>query len=76
VPISVLPAPRKAAGAAEILHGVLDCLARRPDGKMVVIDFKTGSRRRSDRRQLQAYVDAVRAMKPGAHVDGLLVYAP
>ena len=42
---------------------------------MVVIDFKTGAPRRSDRWQLQAYVDAIRAMEPGALVDGLLVYA-
>jgi hypothetical protein len=40
-----------------------------------VVDFKTGSRRVSDRRQLQAYVDAVRALYPGSPVEGCLVYA-
>jgi RecB family endonuclease NucS len=53
---------------------VIDCLACRPDGRFVVVDFKTGTRRESDRRQLRAYVDAVRAMYPGASVEGCLVY--
>jgi len=40
------------------------------------VDFKTGSRRDADRRQLRAYVDAVRALYPGSLVEGCLVYAP
>jgi ATP-dependent exoDNAse (exonuclease V) beta subunit len=54
---------------------VIDCLACRPDGGVVVVDFKTGARRPGDRRQLGAYVNAVRSLFPGARVDGLLVYA-
>jgi len=75
VPVSFVgPAP--GAGAAQtVLRGVIDCLAVRPDGSVVVVDFKTGARRRSDRRQLNAYVDAARLLFPGAPVEGLLVYA-
>jgi ATP-dependent exoDNAse (exonuclease V) beta subunit len=57
-----------------VLRGVIDCLAFRPQGEVVVVDFKTGTRREADRRQLRAYVDAVRAMYPGASVEGCLVY--
>ena len=52
----------------------MDCLACRPDGRVVVVDFKTGARRAADRQQLGAYVEAVRSLYPGAPVDGLLVY--
>ena len=75
VPISVLPATGVPGGNARILRGVIDCLACRPDGGVVVVDFKTGARRPGDRRQLGAYVNAVRSLFPGARVDGLLVYA-
>jgi ATP-dependent exoDNAse (exonuclease V) beta subunit len=76
VPISVLSAPAKSGTGPAVLHGVIDCLALRPDGRVIVVDFKTGSRRDSDRRQLRAYVDAVRALYPGSLVEGCLVYAP
>jgi ATP-dependent exoDNAse (exonuclease V) beta subunit len=75
VPISVRPATGEAGGRARILRGVIDCLACRPDGGVVVVDFKTGARRPGDRRQLAAYVGAVRALYPGTPVEGLLVYA-
>jgi ATP-dependent exoDNAse (exonuclease V) beta subunit len=76
VPISAVPAPRKGARGATVLRGIIDCLAFRPDGRIVVVDFKTGARRDADRRQLRSYVDAVRAMHPGSRVDGCLIYAP
>jgi RecB family endonuclease NucS len=41
----------------------------------VVVDFKTGAPRAEDRRQLRAYVDAVRSMYPSSRVRGCLVYA-
>ena len=75
VPLSVLPAPGKEGGSPRILRGVVDCLACRPDGRVVVLDFKTGARREADRRQLRAYVDAVRSLYPGSRVEGQLVYA-
>jgi ATP-dependent helicase/nuclease subunit A len=76
VPISAAPAPRKGTRGVTVLRGVIDCLAFRPDGRIVVVDFKTGARREADRRQLRSYVDAVRAMHPGSRVDGCLIYAP
>ena len=74
VPLSVLAAPGKDGGNAVVLRGVIDCLAYRPDGRIVVVDFKTGTRRDADRRQLRAYVGAVRAMHPGSRVEGCLIY--
>jgi ATP-dependent helicase/nuclease subunit A len=74
VPLSVVPAAGKEGGSPRVLRGVIDCLACRPDGRIVVVDFKTGARREADRRQLRAYLDAVRAMYPGSGVEGCLVY--
>ena len=62
-------------GRPAVLRGVIDCLVRRPDGRVIVLDFKTGTKRRTDRRQLDAYVQAARRLFPGAPVEGLLVYA-
>jgi len=75
VPISVLPAQGAESGNPGILRGVVDCLACRPDGRVVVVDFKTGARKAADKKQLGAYVEAVRSLYPGAPVAGLLVYA-
>jgi ATP-dependent helicase/nuclease subunit A len=74
VPVSVLSAPGKEGGSPRILRGVVDCLACRSDGRVVVVDFKTGARREADRRQLRAYVSAVRLLYPGSPVEGCLVY--
>ena len=74
VPVSVLPAPDKSGGTPRILRGVVDCLACRPNGRVVVVDFKTGAPRKADRRQLRAYVGAVRLLYPGSPVEGRLVY--
>ena len=74
VPLSVLAEPGKEGGSSRVLRGVIDCLACRPDGRVVVVDFKTGTRRAADRRQLRAYIDAVRSMYPGSGVEGCLVY--
>jgi ATP-dependent exoDNAse (exonuclease V) beta subunit len=75
VPVSALAAPDEAGGGAVVLRGAIDCLACKPDGRVIVLEFKTGARRASHDRQLRAYVKAVRAMLPGARVDGRLVYA-
>ena len=76
VPISVVPATGTEGESPRIMRGVVDCLACRPDGRVVVVDFKTGARRAADRRQLGAYVEAVRSLYPGAPIEGLLVYGP
>jgi RecB family exonuclease len=55
---------------------VIDCLVLRPDGEVVVLDFKTGAPRGADRQQLDAYVQAARLLFPGTPVEGRLVYPP
>jgi RecB family endonuclease NucS len=42
---------------------------------VVIVELKTGRPRPDDRQQLDTYVRAVRALRPGAHATGLLVYA-
>jgi ATP-dependent helicase/nuclease subunit A len=57
-----------------IVRGVIDCLARLPDGSVRVIDFKTGPSRPADRVQLAIYLRAAVVLFPGQSVKGLLVY--
>jgi ATP-dependent exoDNAse (exonuclease V) beta subunit len=59
---------------AHVVRGVIDCVACTPSGEVVVIDFKTGAPRETDRRQLDLYVEAARGLFPGAPVRGMLVY--
>jgi ATP-dependent helicase/nuclease subunit A len=63
------------AAAPVILRGTIDCLVRRPDGTVTVLEFKTGGRKREHARQLELYVAAARGMFPGFAVDGRLIYA-
>ena len=71
VPFSMLLADE---GTPVILRGTIDCLIRRPEGSLTVVEFKTGRPRPSHQRQLDLYVAAARAVFPGAAVDGALVY--
>ncbi|MGE5815966.1 MAG: UvrD-helicase domain-containing protein [Acidobacteriota bacterium] len=64
---------RLAAGREVILRGSIDCLVQRPDGSVLVLEFKTGRRSAAHEKQLEIYVTAARAMFPGAHVEGKLV---
>jgi ATP-dependent helicase/nuclease subunit A len=57
-----------------VLRGTIDCLVRRPDGSLTVLEFKTGRPREEHQRQLDLYRRAVEQMFPGQRVDGLLVY--
>ncbi len=68
-------APPPGGGPAVVLRGTIDCLARDADGRITVLEFKTGRPRAAHARQLDAYVAAARAMFPEAAVDGRLVYA-
>jgi RecB family endonuclease NucS len=61
-------------GASVVLRGTIDCLIQKDDGCVVVVEFKTGRRRPSHQRQLDVYVEAARALFPGAPVEGRLVY--
>ena len=58
-----------------IVRGSIDCLVRLDDGRVVVVELKTGARRPEHEAQLAIYVDAARAFFPGRAVEGVLVYA-
>ena len=58
-----------------VLRGTIDCLVRRNDGSVAVLEFKTGNRRTSHQEQLALYVEAARTLFPGAPVVGHLIYA-
>jgi ATP-dependent helicase/nuclease subunit A len=57
-----------------VVRGAIDCLVRKPDGGMLVIEFKTGAPQPAHRAQLDAYVRAATCMFPGVHVEGRLIY--
>jgi ATP-dependent helicase/nuclease subunit A len=59
---------------ASIVRGTIDCLLHQPDGRVVVLEFKTGGRQLEHEKQLATYVTAARALFPDSSVDGLLVY--
>ena len=70
VPFSVRP-----AAAPMILRGTFDCLVRRRDGGITVLELKTGTPAPGHEQQLATYVAAARALFPDAPVEGTLVYA-
>ena len=57
-----------------VLRGTIDCLVKRPDGDLVVIELKTGRPHPSHREQLDLYVAATRELFPGTPVSGALIY--
>ena len=75
VPFALALADGQAAGRTQIIRGAIDCLVRRPDGRVVVVDFKTGAPRAEHEAQLALYVRAARLLFATADVDGLLLYA-
>ena len=66
--------PPPDGGPAVLRRGTIDCLVRDADGRITVLEFKTGRPRAEHARQLDVYVAAARAMFPAAAVDGRLVY--
>src|SRR5262249_47725271 len=56
-------------------RGAIDTLVVGPDGRVLVLEFKTGRPSQLHERQLSRYVRATTALLPGMPVDGLLVYA-
>ena len=66
---------RQTAGAPVIVRGTIDCLARGSDGRLTVLEFKTGSREPEHQAQLDLYVVAARGLFPGVAVEGALIYA-
>ena len=57
-----------------VLRGTIDCLIRRPDGALVVVEVKTGPPRPEHQRQLEAYLGAIQALGPGIRATGCLVH--
>ena len=66
--------PPPGGGPAVVRRGTMDCLVRDADGRITVLEFKTGRPRAEHARQLAVYVAAARAMFPAAAVEGRLVY--
>jgi ATP-dependent helicase/nuclease subunit A len=65
----------EAGGGTVIVRGSIDCLAEQSDGRIVVVEFKTGRRRDWHAAQLDLYVRAARALFPGRPVERRLIYA-
>jgi ATP-dependent helicase/nuclease subunit A len=57
-----------------VLRGTIDCIIRRPDGSMYVLEFKTGRPRPEHRLQLGLYKRAAEHVFSGSRVEALLVY--
>jgi hypothetical protein len=70
VPFSVRP-----ASSQTILRGTFDCLVRRRDGGITILELKTGRPAPEHDQQLSIYLTAARALFPGMPVEGKLVYA-
>ena len=70
MPFSVRP-----AASQPILRGTFDCVVRRRDGCVTVLELKTGRPTPQHEQQLSMYLTAARALFPQARVDGKLVYA-
>ncbi len=56
------------------VRGAIDCLRRWPDGRVTVVEVKTGAARPEHEPQLALYVEAARALFPERPVDGRLLY--
>jgi ATP-dependent exoDNAse (exonuclease V) beta subunit len=75
VPFSLAEMDAAASGRPRIVRGAIDCLVWRPDGRVLALDFKTGTRREEHEAQLAVYVRAAQAFCDTADVEGLLLYA-
>ncbi len=61
-------------GGPVFVRGAIDCLRRRPDGGVTVVELKTGAPRPGHETQLALYLEAARALFPGRPVDGRVLY--
>jgi ATP-dependent helicase/nuclease subunit A len=66
--------PFSFVAGGRIIRGSIDCLVRTAD-RVTVLEFKTGRPRVEHREQLALYIEAARALFPGAVIDGYLLYA-
>ena len=58
-----------------IVRGAIDAIIEYPDGRVEVLEFKTGRPRPEHDEQLSIYLEAARALFPGAQIEGQLIYA-
>ena len=66
--------PMSVRGADGVLvHAVVDMLVHGADGRITVVEFKTGAARPGDEHQLAAYADAVRQLDPRRIVESRLI---
>jgi ATP-dependent helicase/nuclease subunit A len=78
VPFSVRLAEEAGDGVDRepvVVRGSIDCVAMLPDGRVRVVELKTGRPQAWHEAQLETYVRAARALFPGRSVEGELVYA-
>ena len=59
----------------QIFRGAIDCLIRRKDGSICVLEFKTGRRREEHVRQAELYRRAAAAVFPGCSIDVDILYS-
>jgi ATP-dependent exoDNAse (exonuclease V) beta subunit len=71
VPFSLLT---HEGGAARIVRGTIDCLVRKSNGTLLVVELKTGRRQPAHDDQLAIYVRAARALYPDTPVEGVVLY--
>jgi RecB family exonuclease len=57
-----------------IVRGTIDCLVRKEDGSITVVELKTGAPRAAHQRQLDVYVRAAQALCGVDRVTGALLY--
>jgi hypothetical protein len=70
-----VPFSFRSPSSALIVRGTFDCLVRRRDGSILVLELKTGSPAPEHEQQLSVYLAAARALFPGKPVEGQVVYA-
>jgi ATP-dependent helicase/nuclease subunit A len=58
-----------------IVRGTIDCLVRKPDGEIAVLEFKTGRPRPEHEVQTSLYQQAAASLFPGSRVVTRLLYA-
>ena len=56
------------------MRGTIDCVAIDENGRVTVVEFKTGSKRPSHEAQLALYVRAAQSVFPNVEVTGRLIY--
>lgn len=57
-----------------VIRGVIDAIVEHFDGRVTVVEIKTGRAQASHRAQLDLYVEAARACYPDRPVEGVVLY--